>query len=232
MSASADLERLYELLARLEQAVGGKRVLDDCHGRMAWPQRGVYFVFEPGEYRGNAASGQRVARVGTQALKAGSKATLWQRLHTHRGHGDGGGNHRGSVFRLHVGAALIQRHGWRARYSTWGQGSSAPREARASEQDLEVLVSEHIRAMSVLWVAVEDEPGPDSDRGYLERNTIGLLSCAGKRADLPSSAWLGRHSPNEAIRRSGLWNVNHTDEQYDPAFLDVLEQYVGNILEA
>ena len=28
------------------------------------------------------------------------------------------------------------------------------------------------------------------------------------------------------IRESGLWNVNHADETYDPAFLDAFEDAV------
>ena len=36
----------YNLIDRLTQRVGGPRLLDNCNGRMAWPQRGVYFFFE------------------------------------------------------------------------------------------------------------------------------------------------------------------------------------------
>jgi hypothetical protein len=56
-----------------------------------------------------------VVRVGTHALTAASSATLWDRLRQHRGHlggrDPGSGNHRASVFRRHVGAALIGRDG-------------------------------------------------------------------------------------------------------------------------
>jgi hypothetical protein len=34
------------------------------------------------------------------------------------------------------------------------------------------------------------------------------------------------HSRQETIRKSGLWNTNHVDDRYAPAFLDVLEKYV------
>jgi hypothetical protein len=36
-----DLDRFYELLGRLGGAIGGRRTLADCHGRMGWPSRGV-----------------------------------------------------------------------------------------------------------------------------------------------------------------------------------------------
>src|SRR5262245_12149686 len=99
------LNRFYELLLELEIGLGGKRQLRSCTGKMRWPRRGVYFFFEPGEYRSTEESVERVVRVGTHAVGEGSASTLWSRLHTHRGSLAGGGYHRGSIFRLHVGAA-------------------------------------------------------------------------------------------------------------------------------
>lgn len=55
----ADLDRFYGLLGILEERCGGKRLLADCHGRMNWPSRGVYFFFEDGELRDDGAT-QRV----------------------------------------------------------------------------------------------------------------------------------------------------------------------------
>ncbi len=111
-----DVQRFYRILDELETRVGGKRTLAEAHGRMKWPTRGVYFFFEPGEQRTTSVNGPRVVRVGTHGLKAGSKSTLWKRLRQHRGTLSGkyagGGNHRGSVFRLHVGTALINRDDW------------------------------------------------------------------------------------------------------------------------
>jgi hypothetical protein len=48
MSREQDIIRFYALLGHLEAEVGGKRLLRDCHGRMNWPRRGVYFFFEDG----------------------------------------------------------------------------------------------------------------------------------------------------------------------------------------
>ena len=47
----ADTVRFYDILARLEDKFGGRRTLSECKGRMAWPQRGMYFFFEAGETR-------------------------------------------------------------------------------------------------------------------------------------------------------------------------------------
>jgi hypothetical protein len=80
--------------------------------------------------------------------------------------------------------------------------------------------------MSLLWLAIGDEPSSESDRAYIERNCIALLSASRKPLDLASPGWLGRFSQREAIRKSGLWNVNYVGEPYDPSFLDVLSHYV------
>ena len=83
--------------------------------------------------------------------------------------------------------------------------------------------------MPFLWAGIEDEPGPASLRGYIERNAIALLSnygCHDTAVDPPSAEWLGQWAASEHIRRSGLWNVNHVSEECNPDFLDELEQYL------
>jgi hypothetical protein len=227
MSRREDLDRFYELMKQLEKRLGGKRMLADCNGKMNWPERGVYFFFEEGEYRENGEP--RVVRVGTHALKAGSRSKLWNRLSQHRGTNSGGGNHRGSVFRLHVGTALIERDGLHS--ATWSKGSSAKKDITTQEDPIEKLVSQHIGQMPFIWLDVGDETGPESMRGYIERNAIGLLSNYGKTdgIDVPSPSWLGNHAWRDKVKMSGIWNVNHVDEGYDPAFLGVLERYVGMI---
>ena len=110
--------------------------------------------------------------------------------------------------------------------STWSIGSTAPKFVRAGEADHEKQVSTHIGAMSVLWVDVPDEPGPESARAYVERNSIALLSNRLAPFERPSAAWLGRFSAREAIRQSGLWNLNYLQLEFDPAFLEVLRDSV------
>jgi hypothetical protein len=225
-----DLDRFYGLLSRLGRAVGGVRTLGGCDGRLGWPLRGVYFFFEPGETRRDGMP--RVTRVGTHALTTTSQSSLWGRLAQHRGtvggrHG-GGGNHRGSIFRRHVGAALLARDGdpSATAAATWGTGSSAGRETVAAEYAHELAVSAYLRALPFLWLAVDDPAGRTSHRGVIERGSIGLLSGrVNPLADRPSPGWLGLHAAAE-IRTSGLWNVNHVDERYDPAVLDGLQFYV------
>jgi hypothetical protein len=107
-------------------------------------------------------------------------------------------------------------------------GITASAEVRAAEHPLECEVSDVIRAMPFIWFAIEDEAGPESARGYIERNSIALLSNYNKpKIDPPSKTWLGYRSSVELVRESGLWNQNHVAEAYDPAFLDRLEELVS-----
>jgi hypothetical protein len=170
----SDLQNFYALLGALAERLGGLRTLSACSGRLGWPQRGVYFFMEDGEVRSDSGTGPRIVRVGTHALTKGSGTKLWGRLKQHRGQKTGGGNHRGSIFRC------------------WGHGNNAPAEVRAAENALECEVSKAICAMPFLWLAIDDEPGAESRRGYIERNAIALLSNFEREPlDPPSAGWLG-----------------------------------------
>ncbi|MCK4872834.1 MAG: hypothetical protein KAS72_08930 [Phycisphaerales bacterium] len=222
--AERDRDRFYEILRALDERVG-RRMLRDCHGRLNWPKRGVYFFFEAGEVRKDGVT-PRVVRVGTHAITDKSRTTLWKRLSQHRGTLAGTGYHRGSIFRLHVGRALLNRGDIALNPDTWGRGSSAKGSVTDAERQVEQLVSVYIDDMPFLWVAANDEPSKDCDRAILERNSIGLLSRScptGETADVHSGEWLGSHSASDAVRRSHLWNVRDVDVQYDPRFLDLLE---------
>lgn len=233
MTRRQDLDRFYSLLDDLEATVGGRRRLGNCDGRMNWPDRGVYFFFHPDETR-EPSNQLRVTRIGTHAVSEGSSTSLWDRLRTHRGAQrgtyEGGGNHRGSVFRKRVGEAIIERDGLQDEYPEWGVGSSAGRELRLEELEMERRVSEYIRDLPFLWVDVDDEPGPDSDRAYIERNAIALVSNLDEESlDPRDEEWLGHHSPVTDIEQSGLWNINHVAEECRPEFLETLEGYVNRM---
>jgi hypothetical protein len=234
MSRRADVQRFYRLLSQLERQSGSVRRLCECTGRSGWPQRGVYFFYDPIDARADSGTGPRIVRVGTHALTAKSRTTLWKRLSTHRGTAkNGGGNHRSSIFRLLVGESLMLRDG--AAVPTWGEGNSSSDAAKsfgveqayvlASERELEAAVSRLIGQMPFVCLPVEEEAG--TRRGFIERNAIALLSNLGRTPiDPPSAPWLGLHSGRERVRASGLWNNNHTDETHDDEFLDELERAI------
>lgn len=216
------IDHFYRLLAQVSDKIGGPIRLGEADGRMDWPQRGVYFFFEAGEVRENG-SDLRVVRVGTHALRAGASSKLWGRLSQHRGTEAGGGNRAQSIFRDVIGDSLEQKKRLENRGCMDRTFSH-----RADKGDSEEHISSYIGQMPFVWIEVADEPGPDSLRGYIERNAIALLSNFGPDPIDPASPhWLGHHSSRERIQASGLWNSNHVTEEYNPEFIEVLEQQIA-----
>jgi len=135
-----------------------------------------------------------------------------------------------------VGAALIRRDGLDC--PSWGNGNTAEQPIRNDEVALERQVTQVIGDMPFLWVPIEDEPGPESRRGYIERNAIGLLSNFDRPPlDPPSQEWLGRYCEREQVServrnrviKSGLWDSDYVDASYDPQFLDELTAFVSAV---
>lgn len=213
------LDRFYAILDDVADRSGGPRELSGCHPDMGWPECGVYFFFEAGENR--TCGGPRVVRVGTHRLTRTSRSTLWQRLAQHRGRATGG-NHRGSIFRLHVGTALIARDGWSEAARSWGRADVTDQDRR-SEYGLERAVSAYIGSMPFLHVAVASR----ELRVEIEAGAIALLSNADRvPLDTASDGWLGHHADREAVRRSHLWNVRHVDDPWTAGWLDDFEASV------
>ncbi len=236
MSRLSDLVRFYTLLDRLKQHLGGTRTPAEFAALRDWPERGVYFFFEPDEIRRESGFRPRVVRVGTHGLGTGSRSTLRQRLGQHRGGSMGGGNHRGSIFRLLIGQALLARGGLPS-CPSWGVKSDAAKACEvlgldrttlvAAEAPVEQAVSRYVATMPLLWLDIDDAPSPSSLRGFIERNAIALLSNHERTPlDPASPGWLGHHSGRRLVRSSGLWNQQHVEEAHDSSFLDTLEKLI------
>ena len=211
----ADTDRFYKLMNRLEGRVGGPHLLMDFSPVVSPGDKGVYFVFENGEYRANYDA-LRVVRVGTHGLTARSRSTIWTRLFEHIMF-----NGR-SVFRDHVNAALLNRAG-------------------LSRKDIDhrhsTCITEHIGDMPFLWVRIDGDDGHNM-RSKVEKNAIALLSnYRGAAVDHPSPSWLGRNRVNpkafnrnhEKLAKSGLWNIDFVARKdYDPSFLCDLATAIEN----
>ncbi len=228
-SIDDELVRMRELLD-VVIASHGYSYLRDCDGR-TFARRGVYFFFDDREPSDPVTGRLRIVRVGTHALRLGETSTLWGRLRGHRGSmggaWPGGGNHRVSVFRKHVGRALLRTGAACGDVASWDAGASAPPGIRAAEYATEVAVSQYIRALPFINIEIDDVPGPDSDRGRVERGAIARLGAAARGGAVEASDdWLGLSANRVTITESLLWNVNHVDDERDPHFLDALARWV------
>ncbi len=216
MPRRADLRRFYGLMRRLERLdrrhLLGELQEEDC------PSRGVYFVFEDGEVRSGSGNGDRVVRIGSHALGGGQSTSLWSRLRKHKGADEPQGYQDGSVFRSRVGNAICRKNP-RLGPENW------PRDRQRGDiPRIEQSINRHMRPMTVLLLPV----GRRTHRDYIESNAIALLSEYRREhpIDPASDGWLGHHCNREMLRESGLWQSNHVANEYDPGFLDLLEDYV------
>jgi hypothetical protein len=217
------LDATYKTIWRLVRKSGLRRLEDVVDQQM--PDSGVYLFFDEQEHRLKDIDQLRVVRVGTHGVASGSKASLRNRMRTHFGTSSGEGNHRSSIFRLHTGRSLINAR-LTPSVSSWGS-AAIDKSGLAAERELEKVVSAYLGKLHVLLIAVPGESDKHNDRAYIEQSLIALLSNSRKPLDPPSCDWLGLHSAKLEIRQSGLWNVNHVDQRFDPEFLKVFEYYVS-----
>lgn len=231
------LQAVYSLLADLKERTEGPWNLGAVDGYHDWPERGIYFFFTPDSDLDTPSPTQwKLSRIGTVGVSTGSANTLWNRLRQHRGNTRGayagGGNHRGSIFRKHVGRAIIEAEGRHDQYPHWGIEHRAgipigTEELRAQEHPLEERVSEYIRDLPFLVLPVPGEPRPGCDRDRIETNLIGLVSHYRRSTPgLLMDDWLGVESPKPEVYKSGLWNIEHVNALYTPTILDDAAAYL------
>ena len=219
------LGKLYAMIDHARQQGGTFRLANLADQKL--PARGVYIFLDPAEpnFMGDAP---RIVRIGTHAVSRGSKSSMRNRLRNHLGTSSGSGNHRGSIFRLHVGRAMLEADGGGEQLSSWGLGQTASAEIRASEDEHERRVSEYLGRLRVFIVPINDEPSKDSMRAHVESQLIALCSDGLQTIDKPSPKWLGRRSPMERIVHSGLWNLRDVGSRYKPNDLGSVD-YIASL---
>jgi len=215
------ITRSYVMFGHLARAMGLHSLRDILAGDL--PKQGVYFFFDDNEPTKFSTDVPRLVRVGTHGVSAGSVATLRNRLRTHLGTRAGAGNHRASVFRLHVGRAIIERDGLHEVYPNWGKGQSASKDITEVEAPLESKVSEYIGSLRVLYIPVLDTAGTGSMRATIERQFIAMFTEGHCPIEESSARWLGRFSDKCSIKESGLWNVRDVGTEYDLRFVPLLD---------
>jgi len=185
-------EELYRLINQLPR-------FNHLTPRERLPDNAVYLFFERGEVALQpSGSVDRIVRVGAHQKNGNFR----QRIRQHYGLVNSfGGNKNGSVFRKHVGGALLRRDDqddWRLPEWLKQMGQSYP--------EVEEMVSRELRAnFTFACIQVDDQ----AERLALESGIIALL--AQYRLGQPSQTWLGRLAQSDKVRATGLWNEHHVD---------------------
>ena len=187
-------EQIYELVNLLTR----NNHLTPTH---SLPKNGIYLFFEQGE---DAMCGarlvNRIVRVGTHT----KDGRFRPRIRQHYGNVSSlRGNKNGSVFRKHVGGALLRRDNLADhRLGEWlKQGGQ-------SYLEIEERVSHELRTrFTFCCIEVDDA----NERKTFERGLVALL--AQRPPGNPSDHWLGRYAASEKLVRSGIWNSQRIDAE-------------------
>jgi len=162
---------------------------------------GLYFFYEAGETSDHGLTG-RIVRVGNHPR---STTGLVTRLRQHYS-----GRKNGSVFRKFLGGALLRASNWDHPCLAPGpgkghwehQGATACLRCLPVEQEVSALLRSRFRFRCV---AVKDQ----AERNDLEARLIATLAACS--ICKPSPHWLGLNAYADTVRRTGLWNSQHTD---------------------
>ena len=187
MNATEACKRVHELLETLPKRDASLEHL---------PSSGIYFFYEVGEHC--PPTGQlRIVRVGTH----GAGRTLKRRLRDHYY-----GNREGSVFRKHLGTALLKRADASDVQIRWWRRKRKGNARWTQFTKVEDEVDDIIRSTFFFRVIPMDRV---QERKWFEEKLIATIAaCPVCQA---SSTWLGRFAWSEKVRRSGLWNSQFID---------------------
>jgi hypothetical protein len=116
--------------------------------------------------------------------------------------------HDRSIFRCHIGGALLNKSG-DPYLSVWEKNLTA-RKARDAKRHLRDMSKEAAIEREVTQILRQEFSFrfiEIADRQGLERALIGTLASCSQCG--PSEGWLGCYSPKVPIRKSGLWLIHH-----------------------
>jgi len=162
------------------------------------PLNGIYILFENGEF---AHSTNRIVRIGTHT----GNNNLPNRLKEHFMKE----NKDRSIFRKNIGKALLNKNHdsfldlWELDLTTReAKDKYMKRIDMEKQKDIENKVTKYIQDnFSFMVINIENK----SIRLLLESKIISTVSFCNECK--PSEKWLGNYSPEEKIRKSGLWLV-------------------------
>jgi len=181
--------------------------------RQGLPSNGIYFFYEEGEViKIDNRVIKRIVRVGTHREQGRFPGRILDHFH---------GNKNSSVFRRHLGAAILAKENPHdPRLKEWIKGTKPLKDI---EEKVSKLLTEKF---SFRYIRVDDR----DERLELEERLISTVARFSPKYVSPN--WLGRCSPSREIRESGLWNVEHVDspKHIGPKQLARLKQLVYETL--
>lgn len=162
------------------------------------PSNGIYIFFERGETITLSGNIDRIVRIGTHKSDGRFKGRIRQHYGVKKSLG---GNKNSSVFRKHLGGALLRSNDPQDKRITDWLTQDGP-----SFREVEELVSSVLRSnFSFSCFAVETK----DERLELESALIALMAQYPLGA--PSVNWSGKYAASEKIVKSGLWNTQQID---------------------
>jgi len=183
------------------------------------PNNGVYFFYEKGETWGHGGGKSRIVRVGTHR-----EGNFISRMKSHyiddkiieRIHRNSACPKDRSIFRKNIGRAILAKT--KSDYlPVWEVDFQTPKNRLRYgdkrnielEKNLEHRINQMLKEKFNFKVVPTGMHEAIIGGKGLEARLIGTLShCKSCR---PSNKWLGRYSPKEKIRSSGLWLEQHLD---------------------
>ena len=185
------------------------------------PKNGIYFFYEKGEFWGHDDSKKpRIVRVGTHR-KDNFRSRISQHFLVNNPNiklclDDLAPKNR-SIFRKNLGRAILSLE--KSKYlSTWDidftSRNAKDKLSHLRDIDFESETENKISFLlkdnfSFRYIKVESQKARIGSKG-LESSLVGTLSHC--QVCLSSPNWLGRYSPVKKIRESGLWQVQHLND--------------------
>lgn len=179
------------------------------------PRNGIYFFYEEGEIWGHGGSKPRIVRIGTHR-EGNFRSRIKEhylldqsRMNFDRNKPKPSDR---SIFRKNIGKALLNRD--KDDYLEVWDISFMTRKKREllgykrdmdKEKRIESSITKMLREnFSFRFIAI-DEKMQNTERGRLEGSLIGTVARC--KLCKQSDNWLGKHSPTQEIKESGLWLV-------------------------
>jgi len=185
------------------------------------PKNGIYFFYEQGEIWGHGGSKPKIVRIGTHRTgnfrNRISEHYLFNESKMNFGKDNPKPSDR-SIFRKNIGRALLNKRKddylqvWNKNFikrdnrKKFGHLRTIKKEKKIESEITRILRN----SFSFRFIELDSQTARMGKHG-LESPLIGTIAHC--KLCKPSSNWLGKFSPKNKIRQSGLWLVQHLKAQ-------------------